>query len=467
MRVSVQGCLILLLCLVSLSVHARTKAEATTACQNYIQPLQGHPVYNYSCVDKPIAGNPSIVAVMSGNGSSTDQASWTYEPEDCVALNHEPDPITGAVGSTNTQDCSCAVGWVSTGGVPGENVYDCEIPDQQPEECSENGYLYDPNRNICVLECEHGMLNGACLPPPEPQQECTKESPDYRGQVVLGYGKPPINACGDFDQCSGDKPGQVGIFNGELRCISEEYGAPECKGESIMVIDDYGFACEPLTNVPETPDAPEDPNTDTDGDGQPDEYNPDNDPNINRKQLDKLNENQQKGNESLKNLEGIGKGINDRLDDIKQGVNDLVEMGRNGELAGGGGAGGNGEGLQDGEGNDYLEDIKQNTRDTADALEAPEGGLNTEGLGNAPEFGESATRLKNALFGHPTIQAVTTIPTIGTSTTCPTWTIPANDYWDALTLDVHCAILEDYRSTLSVLFLFFWTVVAIFLFLRA
>jgi hypothetical protein len=62
---------------------------------------------------------------------------------------------------------------------------------------------------------------------------------------------------------------------------------------------------------------------------------------------------------------------------------------------------------------------------------------------------------------------VTTIPTIGTSTTCPTWKIPANDYWDALTLDVHCAILEDYRSTLSVLFLFFWTVVAIFLFLRA
>ncbi len=460
MRVSVQGCLILLLCLVSLSVHARTKAEATTACQNYIQPLQGHPVYNYSCVDKPIAGNPSIVAVMSGNGSSTDQASWAYEPEVCEAFSHE--------GSQDTECGTCRAGYVQVEGTGYTAPFQCMI-NREPGECADLGLseVQTSEGAFCAEECEYGMLNGACLPPPEPQQECTKESPDYRGQVVLGYGKPPINACGDFDQCSGDKPGQVGIFNGELRCISEEYGAPECKGESIMVIDDYGFACEPLTNVPETPDAPEDPNTDTDGDGQPDEYNPDNDPNINRKQLDKLNENQQKGNESLKNLERIGKGTNDRLDDIKQGVNDLVEMGRNGELGGGGGAGGNGEGLQDGEGNDYLEDIKQNTRDTADALEAPEGGLNTEGLGNAPEFGESATRLKNALFGHPTIQAVTTIPTIGTSTTCPTWTIPANDYWDALTLDIHCAILEDYRSTLSVLFLFFWTVVAIFLFLRA
>ena len=341
---------------------------------------------------------------------------------------------------------------------------------REPQECADQGLseAVTPQGAFCLEECEHGMLNGVCLPPPEPEKECTKDSPDYRGVLVQGYGKPVIPACGDFDQCADGKPGKVGLVNGELRCIADDYGQEnECAADEIFIVDQYGVICAALEDTPEEEPTPEDPNTDTDGDGQPDEYNPDNDPNINRKQLDKLNQNQQKGNESLKNLERIGKGTNDRLDDIKQGVNDLVEMGRNGELGGGGGAGGNGEGLKDGEGNDYLKDIKQNTRDTADALEVPEGGLNTDGLGNAPEFGESATRLKNALFGHPTIQAVTTIPTIGTSTTCPTWTIPANDYWDALTLDVHCAILEDYRSTLSVLFLFFWTVVAIFLFLRA
>ena len=451
MRVSVQGCLILLLCFVSFSVSAAWLNEPDNAI-----------IYTKNTASSPEQASSKLSDVLAACNSQYPQGCQGESGEKYGQYRY-------IVWYFDPSSCPSGQVWSSEEGK-------CVLEPKTQEECQELGQLLDPDTKQCVTECPSGSyLNGVCLPPPEPEQECqapdpkTGEggSPNYRGQVVLGYGKPPINACGDFDQCSGDKPGQVGFFNGELRCISEEYGAPDCKGESIMVLDDYGFACEPLTNVPEAPDSPEDPNTDTDGDGQPDEYSPDNDPNINRKQLDKLNENQQKGNESLKNLEGIGKGTNDRLDDIKQGVNDLVEMGRNGELAGGGGAGGNGEGLKDGEGNDYLKDIKQNTRDTADALEAPEGGLNTEGLGNAPEFGESATRLKNALFGHPTIQAVTTIPTIGTSTTCPTWTIPANDYWDALTLDVHCAILEDYRSTLSVLFLFFWTVVAIFLFLRA
>jgi hypothetical protein len=187
------------------------------------------------------------------------------------------------------------------------------------------------------------------------------------------------------------------------------------------------------------------------------------------KQRDQLIEGQKDGNQSLSNLENLAKTGNRHLNDISGGVNELVQMGRDGQLAGGGGSGdgGSAEGLQDGEGNDYLEDIKQNTRDTADSLKAPEGGLSIDGLGSAPTFADSGQRLKNAIFDQPTISTVSTIPTIGTSTSCPTWTIPGNDYWDALTMDVHCSILEDHRSTFSMMFLFFWTVVAIFLFLRA
>jgi hypothetical protein len=314
---------------------------------------------------------------------------------------------------------------------------------REPGECSAIGKAEAQTSEgaFCVEECEHGMFNGVCLPPPEPEKECTKDSPDYRGVLVQGYGKPVITACGDFDQCADGKPGKVGLVNGELRCIADDYGqGNECAPDEIFIVDQYGVICAGLVDTPEEEPTPEDPNTDTDGDGQPDEYNPDNDPNIYRKQLDDLNEGQDQANKSLGNLEKIGKGTNDRLDDIGN------ELKNN---------------------SDGIGELVGFTKQINDKLDAPDGGLSTDSLGNAPEFGESATRLKNALFGHPTIQAVTTIPTIGTSTTCPTWKIPANDYWDALTLDVHCAILEDYRSTLSVLFLFFWTVVAIFLFLRA
>lgn len=349
---------------------------------------------------------------------------------------------------------------------------ECVDPPKTPGECQEIGELYDPATKQCVTQCQHGEFNGSCLLPPEPENECTKDSPDYRGEVVLGYGQSPIPACGDFDQCSGDTQGQVGFVNGELRCLPEDFGVPKCQGDSITVIDEYGFVCEPLANAPEEPETPEQPNTDTDGDGQPDEYDPDNDPNINRKQLDALNDKQQQANDSLSNLEGIGKGTNKRLDDIKQGVSDLVEMGQNGELGGGGGnSPGSGEGLQDGEGNDYLADIKQNTKDTADTLtelkDGPDDGYSTDGLGDAPTFAESSERLQLAITNNPTIAAVTTIPSVGSNNTCPVWTIPATDFWKAMPLDSHCQILTDHRGLLSMVFIAVWTLAAVFVFLRA
>ncbi|PSF10577.1 hypothetical protein C7H09_06435 [Marinobacter fuscus] len=228
----------------------------------------------------------------------------------------------------------------------------------------------------------------------------------------------------------------MGFVNGELRCISEDYGIPQCKKgtiNEILVGDSYGFACQPLENQPEEPETPEEPNTDTDGDGQPDEYNPDNDPNINRKQLDQLNKGQDKTNQSLSNLEKLGKGTNDRLDDISEDVDDLVGL----------------------------------TGQINDKLNAPDGGLSTDRLGSAPEFSETAARLKTVIFDNPTIQAVTTLPGIASNMSCPTWTIPSNEYVGPIVMDIHCSIFENHRSMFSGLFIFLWTVTAIFIFLRA
>lgn len=351
----------------------------------------------------------------------------------------------------------------------------CSAPEQPPEECREQGLAHDPTTKTCVETCEHGVMNGACLPPPEPENECTNDSPDYRGEIVTGYGTTPVKMCGDYDQCSGDKPGQVGFVNGELRCIAEDYGVPKCKNGTIGVIDNYGFACQTLENQPEEPDTPEAPNTDTDGDGEPDEYDRTNDPESVEKGLDKIEKAIKEGNAKTDTSNGHLSKIESATKSIADNVASLEQMGKNGELAGGGGgSSGGGEGLKNEAGEDYLgdlADIKQNTKDTADTLndikEGPEGGYNTDGLGDAPTFGESSERLQQAIVNHPTIQAVTTIPSIASNNTCPVWTIPATPVWDAMAIDSHCQILTDHRGLLSILFIAVWTLAAVFVFLRA
>jgi len=467
MRLFIQGCLILLLCFFSLpgSLRAPFFWGSNGASMKRCAYLSG------------------LLFVFLNLYAATASAGWTggstyamgYYSDPSVSPDFYLNTCTGS-GLPNCYIWSDGSLWqVRYGGVcESPNDIDvisgeCVPPPQEPAECYENGLSYDNETQQCVEVCEHGELNGACLLPPEDNNECTKESPDYRGEVVIAYGKPPIPACGDFDQCSGDQPGQVGLFNGELRCLPEDFGVPECKGDSITVVDEYGFVCEPLTNKPEEPETPEEPNTDTDGDGQPDEYNPDNDPNIQRKQLDRMNDNQEQANDSLANLENIGKGTNSRLDDINSGVSELVQMGRDGEL-GGGGSVGSSDGLQNDQGEDYLgdlADIKQNTKDTADALQAPEGGFDTSGWLNAPTFEQSINGFGNAVSQSQIGQLVSGVSNIPSSSTCPVYVIPGTDYWEPMNMDVHCDILEKQRATLSVLFMFFWTVSALFLFFRA
>lgn len=339
----------------------------------------------------------------------------TFNPEtggcDCVSPNYN-DPDTG--------DC---------------------VALEAPEQCQELGKLYDPTTESCVLECEHGMFNGSCLLPPEENTDCNKDSPDYRGEVVLGYGTSPIPACGDFDQCSGDTPGQVGFVNGELRCIPEDYGIPSCQGDSITVIDEYGFVCEPLSDVPQEPETPEEPNTDTDGDGTPDEYQRENDPESVDKGLDKVQDGISDTNTKLdgtnKRLDKVGKAL--------EGVNDNLK-----------------DGL--GTANQTLNSIN----DTLDnAFNAPEGGFSSEGLNVIPTLTETATGFKQAIMGNELIQAVGGLAEIPAQTSCPVWTVPSTPISDPQTITVHCDILEDNRGVFSLLFMFFWTGVALFAFLRA
>lgn len=351
----------------------------------------------------------------------------------------------------------------------------------EPEYCKEQGLNYDPNADDgaeCQQFCAHGSLDGTCLPPPEPEQECTPDSPDYRGKLVVGYGTEPTAMCGDYDQCQGGEGGSVGFVNGELRCIADDYGAPKCKGGTIGVIDDYGFACETLQDQPD-PEVAEQPNTDTDGDGEPDEYQRENDPESIEKAIDKLNETVADGNTTSETSNQHLSKIEKALGGIDSNVAALKTMGENGELAGGGGgSGGDGAGLINDQGEDYLgdlADIKQNTRDSADVLqafeesnEAPEGGFDSSELDNiVPTFEQSGAQFKAAIMNLPIAQSFQDFANISENNVCPVYTLPATPISGSIDMDIHCRVIAEYGALIQAMFMFFWVGLAFFVFFRA
>jgi len=378
----------------------------------------------------------------------------------------------------------------------------CEEPPVEPEDCFEMGQVYDPNSKQCTLSCPNGQLNGQCLENPE--SECDHHSTDFIGYV--GSGRSAV--CGDqVTECNA-AGGQFGIFNGSAVCVSEDYGPPPiCGPNEVSVYDTYGFTCGPILGGDGNPQWEDgEPNEDTDGDGVPDRFNPNlvnssemiqivggnifnqnnhiiNQNNITNHNLTNINNSvnnlnqtiNQQGEQANQNLEGIA-GI---LGQIAGDVSNIATNGIPGTGGGSGGDGGDGTGDGTGEGEGVelgtIEGLLGDANDKHDStnekldkiIDGEEGGLSTEGLGDAPGFGDSVGRLQTAFFDHPTIQKVTTLPSLAEGSSCPVFTIPANDYWDSLTMDMHCTVLEDYRGMLSGMFLFFWTVLAIFAFLRA
>src|SRR5690554_2391385 len=375
----------------------------------------------------------------------------------------------------------------------------------KPEECFETGQVWNPVTKQCTLNCPNGQLNGQCLENPE--SNCGPDSPDYMG--AIGPGGSAVCES-QFNECQGGG-GQLGIFNGNSVCISDDYGPPTlCGPGQISVFDSYGFTCAPIVGSengnPQWQDG--ELKEDTDGDGVPDRFNPNlvnssemlqlvggnifnqnnhiiNQNNITNHNLTNINNSvnnlnqtiNQQGEQANQNLEGIA-GI---LGQIAGDVSDIATNGIPGTGGGDGGDGGDGgtggDGTGEGEGVELgtIEGLLGDANDKQDGtnekldkiINGEEGGLSTEGLGDAPGFGDSIGRLQTAFFDHPTIQKVTTLPSLAEGSSCPVFTIPANDYWDALTMDMHCTVLEDYRGMLSGMFLFFWTVLAIFAFLRA
>ncbi|MBW0147502.1 DUF948 domain-containing protein [Marinobacter arenosus] len=434
MRLSLQGCLILWLCLFSVTANAApfyvsndqwhsgptwygSAAEICSYLDNKVQ--DGYTSYpcEYPQTDTRTVGIDGVTYTnlpyhrfevpVAGTGNPVlyayDFAGVDNPPTPCEPPNYT-DPDTG----------------------------ECLAPDQ-PEECYENGEIYDAEYGRCVLECPNGQLNGVCLQDTaENTDDCNADSSDYKG--FIGNGSTKHNLCTSNMECDG---GAFGVVNGTPACIPDEYGPPTCDNQGVIVIDEYGFVCSDPEDQPEEPETPEAPNTDTDGDGEPDDYQRENDPESVDKGLDKVREGISDTNSKID-------GTNDRLDNVGKGISQLNKNIN--------------EGL--GKANSTLDDINQK-------MDGPSEGYSTEGKGTAPTFEETTNRFQTLLTQHPTIQAVTTIPTIAENNTCPVWTIPSTDYWSAMPLDTHCDILNSHRGLLSLLFIAAWTLAAIFVFLRA
>ncbi|PPI82380.1 hypothetical protein KEHDKFFH_19905 [Marinobacter maroccanus] len=295
-----------------------------------IQSFNDSPEFQYKVGDQDY---------MRMNGGARVIAS----PTQCAALTHEPDPITGNVGSTNEDDCSCATGWVSSGEAPGVAPFDCQIPEQQPEECLENGHMYDPRSQHCVTECPSGHLDNQCLS--EPENECDETSPDFEG--TIGWGSNRRNVCSGDNQCQDNetyafRENAEGSWSGQ--CISNDSNPPVCPNgfEGALIITDGGFACEGLN--PEEGDE-DTPDGDSDGDGEADT-------NGMAKQIQEIIKNQIEGNTNTdainETLKGIGKNIKDGTSAITEAIGNIP--------GGGGGNGSGGDGSGDGEGDGEQEE---------------------------------------------------------------------------------------------------------------
>lgn len=432
MRVSLQGCLILWLCFL---LPGTAFSADTTGLRYYNQNCKGAG-YDYGTpgrtwLDEKIAQGYTEAFYWEGLNSS--QNCWVSSAGACPATHPY---YTGNRDQNGNPICSDTTPSCPAGEEYDTGLGECVPITQTPNQCREQGLAHDPATGTCVETCEHGILNGACLSAPIEQDTCDSDSDDYRGELVTGYGSNPIAFCGDYDQCSGEG-GSVGVVNGEVRCIADDYGQPSCKGGSITVIDEYGFICEPLANAPQPEQPTPEPNTDTDGDGQPDEYQRENDPDAINKGLDAVTA-------AIESVNKNSESANQRLSKISD------QLGANTDALN--------EGL--GTANETLSDISEK-------MDGPDGGYSTDTLGDADTFEATTNRLQGLITQNATIQAVTTIPTIAENNTCPVWTIPATDYWSAMPLDVHCDILNNHRGLLSMLFVAAWTLAAIFVFLRA
>ena len=436
-RVLIQGCLILWLCFIPSLSFAAWLNEPDSAVK-----------YTYNTASSLQDAQSKLSDVLAACNSNYPQGCYGDFGEKYGQFRY-------VVWYFANPDTACP---------EGQSVNDagyCDIASYEPEQCHETGMAYDDETQQCTDYCEWGMLNGICMSPPpaDNDEQCNEQSANFRGQI--GYGDQRVNICSKDVDGDGteDRPnacqtgsggkGALGMVGDQLVCVPDDYANDNiCDADEIYIVDDYGVICAGLENQPAPQPEPEQPNEDTDGDGQPDQYNPDNDPNINRKQLDDIRDGQKQSNKSLGNIEKIGKGTNDRLDDIgselennSKGIGEVVGFTR--------------------QSSESLAEIK-------DGMKAPEGGFNPDGFGGLiPTFEETGNAFIQAIGSSPQVQALTDFATIPQVNNCPVYTLPATPVSGEITMDIHCSIIERHRSMIGAVFMFFWVGLSLLIFFKA
>lgn len=425
MRLSFQRCLILGCCLVlySLPSHAGWNL--------YAQKCLYSNERTQACADQgqAVVESRNIAAYWSWYGGANYTGAYkgrvnVYQWDGQGDVPECPDSSEGC----NSHVASC-----SAPNYTDPDTGECSAP-VDPEACYEQGQIFDAEYSRCVLDCPNGQLNGVCLQDiSENTDECTVDSPDYQGH--LGNGNTRYNICSSNMQCDG---GAFGLVNGTPACIPDEYGPPTCPAGGALVIDEYGYVCDSVNDAPEPTEEPKEPNTDTDGDGQPDEYLRENDPNSTDDAVDGVANAVESSNNKLD-------GANNRLDRVGKGIDKLDQTIRS-------------EGSQ-------TQGILQEIRD---GQKAPEGGFNPDGFGGlVPTFEETIAGFKSAVDQMPQVVALVEFTDIGTNNSCPVYTLPETPVSGPIVMDIHCDVFEDYRGVLSGLFLFFWVGIALFIFFKA
>jgi hypothetical protein len=324
----------------------------------------------------------------------------------------------------------CGGGGCAARGLENDGTGLCVEPNDEktPEECHEGGQYFDQATSTCSDTCDapNTLLNGNCLTPP-PEDQCTSDSSDFAGYKGFGEDASPI--CTGASMCGeGETYGQ---FNGAHVCLPPDHGVPTCPSGTFPSFDDYGMSCNSPDSAPEETPNPPDPNTDTNSDGQPDEYQQQNDPASDyqqqqtNKKLDGLDTQlKQLNGTAKKQLNAIDKARKDnnlRLDDIIAKLDEPPTIGE-------------GEKLSD--------------------------------TNLVPTIEQTKQQIANAISSNSAISTVSNI-VIPSSSTCPVYTIPSTPISGPLTMDVHCSILSQHSSVISAMFLFAWSMLGLAVFLRA
>ncbi len=296
---------------------------------------------------------------------------------------------------------------------------------------------------------------GTCLPPlPDPPPEEPECAPGVNPYFRFING---VGSCSTDESCGAQET--YSFVGGQAVCVPNDLGSPDCNSDTVSWSDGEGWSCEPWSTPEdheEEPDIdgdgiPDDEDTDMDGDGVPNAVDDDVDGDGTVNESDSS----YAGNSS--DNSGVVGAIED-LQDLQAATTQEVQNG-NVKLDG------IGEGIE--ESNTHLTGIGDGISSLDGYLTTGYDGQIDDETGTWPTIGETSGRIASAVFDQPFIASLMLIPTVPTSTSCPVFVFPANQYWSAITMDVHCTALESVRSGLSSLFIGIWTVIAGIAFLKA